>query len=64
MDTQTSADAFIDNTYQGAFTAALLQTSGTRAQRHFNIVEFMRTRGFTQLPQLYCPDDKQELDIF
>lgn len=63
-DDQTSADAFINNKFQGAFTAALLQTSGTREQRRYNIVEFMRINGFTQIPQLYCPDDLLSKDIF
>lgn len=64
MDSQTSADAFINDSYQGAFTAALLKSTGTRTQRHFHIVEFMRTNGFSQSPQLYCPEDKAGLDIF
>lgn len=64
MDNQTSADAFINNTFQGAFTAALLQSTGTRTQRHFHIVEYMRTHGFSQLPQLYCPQELSEQDIF
>jgi hypothetical protein len=64
MDSQTSADAFINNTYQGAFTAALLQSAGTRTQRHFQLVEYMRIHGFSQVPQLYCPTNESELDIF
>lgn len=63
-DDQTSADAYINEKYQGAFTAALLQTSGSRDQRKYNIVEYMRTNGFTQIPQLYCPDEFLAKDIF
>lgn len=63
-DDQTSADAYINNKFQGAFTAALLQTSGTRDQRKYHIVEYMRINGFTQIPQLYCPDELLSKDIF
>jgi hypothetical protein len=63
-DDQTSADAFIDNTFQGAFTSALLRSSGTREQRIYAIVEFMRQHGFSQIPQLYCSDDHKQQNIF
>lgn len=63
-DDQTSADAFIDNSFQGAFTAALLRSTGTREQRLYTIVEFMRKQGYTQIPQLYCPDEFKQANIF
>lgn len=58
-DDQTSADAYIDNTFQGAFTAALLKNnfSGTRQQLYDSVVAYMQVNRFTQVPQLYCTEE-------
>lgn len=64
-DDQTSADAYIDNTFQGAFTAALLKNnlSGTREQLYNNVVAFMQQNRFTQAPQLFCTDDMRVKEV-
>jgi hypothetical protein len=66
MDIQTSADAYIDNTFQGAFTAALLSCDLTqpRKQTYDNILKYMSKYGFTQIPQFTAPDDISTQAIF
>lgn len=63
-DDQTSADAFMDGMFQGAFTASLLKTSGTRQTRYAGIVEMIKRYGFTQCPQLSCSDFDLSEELF
>lgn len=60
-DDQTSADAFIDGQFQGAFTSAFLKSSGSRQARYNSIVQYMAANGFAQVPQLTCKDTELEL---
>lgn len=63
-DDQTSADAYIDGQFRGAFSAAFVKTSGTRKTRYDNIVISLRNQGFTQVPQLTCGLAELDQDIF
>jgi hypothetical protein len=63
-DDQTSADAFVDGMFQGAFTASLLKTSGTRKVRYDAIVDMIKKYGFTQCPQLTCSDFDLTEELF
>ena len=66
---QTSADAFIDNIYQGAMTwaftlAAGLSTDRTRTGIAKRVGMILKQRGFDQEPQLECSDEMKERRIF
>ena len=63
-DNQTAADAFINGTHQGAFTAAFLQSSGTRSERYVYILNYMKENGYTQTPQLTCEEQYLYLSLF
>lgn len=63
-DEQTSADAFIDGTYQGAFTAALLKTTGTRRERYAALTAILKQAGFSQEPQLTCAESLLDQPLF
>ena len=60
MDNQTSADAFIDGRYNGAFTYYLAKhlrdTQGdiTRSELIRRVQASLRFNGFSQIPQLEC----------
>ena len=57
---QTSADAFIDGTWQGAFTAAFLDSWGLERCRSDIIHyarEYLKAGGWAQVPHLYCNHD-------
>jgi hypothetical protein len=56
-DSQTSADAYIGDTFQGAFTAALLTNdlNTSRQVIYQQIQSYMTNNGYTQTPQIYCP---------
>lgn len=64
LDSQTSADAFIDGIYQGAFTASFLKTEGTRGNRYLAMLTDMKAVGYTQLPQLTCSEAALHLPLF
>lgn len=57
-DTQTSADAFIDGTFNGALTYAIVDMMRRRKGRltyrelHEGVVEVLKNRKFEQVPQL------------
>lgn len=66
-DSQTSADAFIDNVYQGAMTFSFLYTVNNLQNNKIslkNIIdtmrEILRTNDYTQIPQL---SSGRELDL-
>jgi uncharacterized caspase-like protein len=63
-DDQTSADAYIDGMYQGAFTSALLKTEGCRRLRYTKILELMQKYNFSQVPQLTCNEKDIEESMF
>lgn len=63
-DEQTSADAFLDGTYQGAFTAALLKTNGTRRERFVTLSAILKQVGFSQEPQLTCAEYLLDQPLF
>ena len=63
-DDQTSADAFVDGMFQGAFTASLLKTIGPRKDRYDALVEMIKKYGFTQCPQLTCSDFDLTEELF
>jgi len=69
-DNQTSADAYIDDKWQGAMTSSLLQTLSTNPNRnwesvHADIISILNVGGFTQKPQLIGPDSLiQKRNIF
>lgn len=57
QDHQTSADAFIDGTYQGALTATLIKVLRSNPNMdcnnvHRNTVNILRKSGFSQIPNL------------
>ena len=54
---QTSADAFIDKTWQGAFTAAFIDSWAAGRCRSDIILyarEYLKDGGWDQVPHLYC----------
>jgi hypothetical protein len=63
-DEQTSADAFLDGTYQGAFTAALLKSTGTRRERFAMLTAILKQVGFPQEPQLTCAESLLDQPLF
>ena len=63
-DEQTSADAFLDGTFQGAFTAALLKTAGTRRERFAMLTTILKQVGFPQEPQLTCAESLLDQPLF
>jgi hypothetical protein len=65
---QTSADAFINETFQGAFTFALtnlLKQTPNLTYRNLclQLNEVMNMMGFEQNPQLYCSEEHADLEI-
>lgn len=66
MDNQTSADAFIDRQYQGAFTNALLRAligNDTRHAVYTSVCQWLASQGFTQRPQLSTACDLGAVDL-
>jgi metacaspase-1 len=66
---QTSADAFIKNQYQGAFTWAFCQAIGvgghTKRERIHNLIaEELEAKGYEQSPQLECSEEMKARGIF
>ncbi len=76
---QTSADAFIDNKYQGAFTWAFCDTFSqynvgdfgfktSYAARRGNLIKIIQRKleqaGYDQIPQLECSDEMKNRGIF
>ena len=61
---QVSADAFLDGTFQGAFTAALLKTAGTRRERFAMLTTILKQVGFPQEPQLTCAESQLDQPLF
>lgn len=57
---QTSADAFIDGTFQGAATYSLLRALETNADTYRSVIvsmnNFMVSQGYTQRPELNGPE--------
>jgi metacaspase-1 len=54
---QTSADAYIDNSWQGAATAAFLKSwkpGRTRADMIATARKWLKVNGYAQTPHLYC----------
>ena len=65
QDSETAADATIDNIPQGAFTAALIKsTNGSRQEIIDRIIQFMKQSGFTQNPLLSCSDKEKQEPLF
>jgi len=72
MDAQTSADAYINNKFQGAmtwsFTNSISVTSPTKSQTIINIVNNMRNllvkKGYTQIPQLSSNVNLDNMSLF
>ena len=61
-DDQTSADAFFEGKYNGAFTYAFAHClKPTRKETLASILEFMKANNFTQEPQMNCQE--HHLDI-
>jgi uncharacterized caspase-like protein len=63
-DSETAADAFIDGKYQGAFTAALLTSSGNRGIVFKTIEDYMVSHGYSQHPQLSCSEKQLTENLF
>jgi len=66
-ENQTSADAYINGKYQGAFTyfaMSTLLTSYTYRQWHSKIREFLPSRTFEQAPTLEGPDEMLDRKVF
>ena len=68
-DNQTSADAFIDNKYQGAMTWALIsvikENPGiTFRNAHAKVVKKLANRRYTQIPQLSGNDNLTDRETF
>ena len=68
-DNQTSADAYIDNKYQGAFTWALTTAikenpSITFRAAHARAVRLLSDRRYAQIPQLSGNDNLLDRNIF
>jgi metacaspase-1 len=64
---QTSADAFIKNQYQGAFTWAFCQAMARAAIRkgiHQLTASELDGKGYEQEPQLECSDEMKSRGIF
>lgn len=65
-DNQTSADAFIKGSYNGAFTfyfsKRLRETQGTltRSELLKRVRSSLRFNGFSQIPQLECPPPERK----
>jgi hypothetical protein len=56
-DTQTSADAYIQNSFHGAMTWSLLESLKTKPEQSWrelivNMRELLKTNGYSQIPQL------------
>ena len=68
-DNQTSADAYIDGTYNGAFTyffcKHLRKTEGniSRAVLLKNLRASLSYEGFDQVPQLECPAPAKKKNV-
>lgn len=69
MDSQTSADAFINNAYNGAFTyffcKHIRDTNGsaTRKELLTRIRSSLKHGGYSQIPQLECEATVQKKDL-
>jgi hypothetical protein len=69
-DDQTSADAWIDKRYNGAFTyyfcKHIRESRGdiTRAELHSRIVDSLDHNNYSQLPQLECRDNLKSAKLF
>lgn len=68
-DNQTSADAYINGTYQGAFTWSLLQAvnenpNATWQQIHKKAVDILKNQNFSQRPVLSGNEDIVSRKIF
>jgi hypothetical protein len=65
---QTSADAFIEGTYRGAFTWALgkaiRESNGNVSYEKAMRSASEKMKKFTQIPQLECPDNQRGLRLF
>ncbi len=65
---QTSADAFIEGSYRGAFTWALgkaiREANGNLSYEQMMREATEKMKQFTQTPQLECPQDLRKLKIF
>jgi hypothetical protein len=67
MDNQTSADAFIDRQYQGAFTNSLIRANSrnvTRQTVYTSTCQWLVAQNFTQKPQLStaCADGSIDMN--
>lgn len=66
-DIQTAADAFIDGSYRGAFTwslgKAIAESNGsiTYGDLHALSMKALKAGGYSQNPQLVCPEDRRNL---
>jgi hypothetical protein len=59
MSNQTSADAYINGNYQGAFSFHFFKHLGkSRQEMITNIQDDIKNSGFTQIPQLTCADSE------
>jgi uncharacterized caspase-like protein len=56
QDDETSADCFLDGSFQGAFTNAFLKSTGFRVARFESIKAYLKANGLSQNPVLTCSD--------
>lgn len=65
--TQTSADAFLGGEYNGALTYAAMKTLDpgiTYKEWHKMILNWLKSRGYNQTPQLEAPDYLKNMAVF
>ena len=64
QDNETSADCFLDGSFQGAFTNAFLKSTGFRTARFESIKAYLKAIGLSQNPVLSCGDQLLESMVY